>query len=62
MSSSLMRCSNLNKVKYTIKTMEIILIFNDKKINGYAFIDECGHCIIIVYGESKRDLIKNYLL
>lgn len=26
--------------------------------NGYAFMDECGHCIIIVYGEKlKKDMI-----
>jgi len=30
-------------------------------LNGYAFIDEKGHCIIIVYSEKKRDLVKKYL-
>lgn len=25
--------------------------------NGYAFIDECDYCIIIVYGESRRDML-----
>jgi hypothetical protein len=25
--------------------------------SGYAFIDEFNHCIIIVYGESRRDSI-----
>ncbi len=44
-------------MKYTIETMKNILIFDDKKLQGYSFIDEWGHCIIIVYGESKRDLI-----
>jgi len=48
-------------MKYTIQIMKTILSFDDKKLKGYAFIDEWGHCIIIVYGESKRDLIKKYL-
>ena len=36
----------------------------DKKtiiIDGYAFIDECGNCIIIVYGEGRRDSMIKYL-
>lgn len=41
--------------------MKVILIIDNKKLNGYAFIDEYDHCIIIVYGESKRDLIIKYL-
>lgn len=39
-------------------------INNDGKLillNGYAFIDEWGRCIIQVYGEGKRDLLSNYL-
>ena len=28
---------------------------------GYAFIDECGGCIIIVYGEGRRDAMAKYL-
>lgn len=31
-------------------------------LNGYAFYDKLGNCIIIVYGESKRDLLSKYLL
>ena len=31
------------------------------KINGYAFMDECGSCIIIVYGEGRRDAMSKYL-
>lgn len=30
-------------------------------LNGYAFIDECGRCIIIVYGEGRRDSMAEYL-
>lgn len=30
-------------------------------LNGYAFLDKKGHCIIIVYGESKRDSVSEYL-
>lgn len=48
-------------MKYTIEKMTTILMVDDKPLNGYAFIDEWGHCIIIVYGENKRDLIINLL-
>lgn len=34
---------------------------NDKELNGYAFLDEDGHCIIITYGEKKRDILQRYL-
>ena len=39
-----------------------IFFENKKKIvlNGYAFIDEFGKCIIIVFGEGRRDSMKNY--
>jgi len=34
------------------------------KLNGYAFIDNYGHCYIITYGEGRRDsyltLFKKY--
>ena len=29
--------------------------------NAYAFIDEGGHCIIIVAGERRKDLLVEYL-
>jgi hypothetical protein len=29
--------------------------------NAYAFIDEMGHCIIIVAGEKRRDQLSEYL-
>ncbi len=48
-------------MKYTIQIMKTVLIFDNKELKGYAFIDEWGHCIIIVYGESKRDLVKKFL-
>jgi len=36
---------------------------NKKKhsYTGYAFLDEHRYCIIIVYGESKRNLVSKYL-
>jgi len=36
---------------------------NKKKfsLDGYAFMDSSGHCIIIVYGEGKRDTMSEYL-
>jgi hypothetical protein len=30
-------------------------------LNGYAFLDECGRTIIIVYGEGRRDAMSKYL-
>ena len=30
-------------------------------LNGYAFIDENGSTIIIVYGEGRRDDMSKYL-
>ena len=53
-------------MKYTIENMKQPLTFltDDKKVistNGYAFIDECGCTIIIVYGEGKRDGMAKYL-
>lgn len=36
---------------------------NKKKrvYNAYAFMDKSGHCIIIVYGERRRDQMAEYL-
>jgi len=53
-------------MEYTIEKMDTKISFeNDKKkdvlLMGYAFIDEMGHCVFIVYGERKRDLIIEYL-
>jgi hypothetical protein len=30
-------------------------------LDGYAFMDESGGCIIIVYGEGRRDAMEKYL-
>ena len=54
-------------MKHTIQKMSHVLRFQDENkkwisLIGYAFIDECGHCIIIVYGEKKRDVLSEYLL
>ena len=43
-----------NKFEYTEGNQIISL-------NGYAFIDECGNTIIIVYGEGRRDTMSKYL-
>jgi hypothetical protein len=53
-------------MKHTIERMKnplVILDDNRKPIttNGYAFIDESGHTIIIVYGEGRRDAMSKYL-
>lgn len=51
-------------MKYTIQNMkEPLIYFENKKmvkLNGYAFIDEFGKCIIIVFGEGRRDTLKKY--
>jgi hypothetical protein len=46
-----------------MKNPLVILDDNRKPIttNGYAFIDESGHTIIIVYGEGRRDAMSKYL-
>jgi hypothetical protein len=49
-------------MEYTIKNIKP-KTFEDKQTkkqitqNGYAFLDKFGCCIIIVYGESRRDSI-----
>ncbi len=52
-------------MNHTIEKMPPLEILDDKgkliKINGYAFMDECGNCIIIVYGEGRRDAMSKYL-
>jgi hypothetical protein len=53
-------------MKHTTEKMNHKLTFlddNKKAIvtNGYAFIDEFGCCIIIVYGEGRRDAMSKYL-
>lgn len=53
-------------MKFTIEKMKTPLTFLDDrkkeiKLNGYAFIDEYDHCIIITYGEGYRDLMSKYL-
>jgi hypothetical protein len=53
-------------MKHTIEKMkEKLTIQIDRKTlvsyNGYAFIDEFGSCIIIVYGENRRDMMSEYL-
>ena len=47
-----------------IKSKKIsYLLKNEKKITlqGYAFIDQYGHCICIVYGESKKVFMEKFL-
>jgi hypothetical protein len=53
-------------MKHIIEKMKRPLVFlNDNRkettINGYAFIDEWGNTIIIVYGEGRRDDMSKYL-
>jgi hypothetical protein len=53
-------------MKHMIVKMKNPLVFLDenRKVitnNGYAFIDEFGGCIIIVYGEGRRDGMSKYL-
>lgn len=54
-------------MKYTIVKMQNKIEYYDYALkkqvsyNAYAFIDENGHCIIIVAGERRRDLTTEYL-
>ena len=47
-----------------MKNPLVILDENRKttSTNGYAFIDDCGSTIIIVYGEGRRDGMSKYLI
>lgn len=45
-------------MKHTIQKMDVKDADN---LSGYAFLDESGDCIIIVYGEGRRDLMSKYL-
>lgn len=53
-------------MKFKIKKMEAKSpIMKDNKVvgqmNGYAFVDHCGSCYIVVYGERQRDLMDKML-
>ena len=52
-------------MKHTIVKMKHPMVYleNRKEIinEGYAFIDEQGNTIIIVYGEGRRDDMDKYL-
>jgi hypothetical protein len=52
-------------MKHTIEKMKNKLEYTEGKsvvsMTGYAFIDESGSCIIIVYGEGRRDAMSKYL-
>ena len=54
-------------MRHTIHKMQNKIEYYDYSLkkqisyNAYAFIDEDGHCIIIVAGEKRRDLLSEYL-
>ena len=53
-------------MKFTIEKLKHKFEFLENNhtfvsLNGYAFIDEFGGCIIIVYGEGRRDAMSKYL-
>jgi len=45
-----------NKIKYYDYSLKKHVSYNT-----YAFIDDGGHCIIIVGGEGRRDQMAEYL-
>ena len=45
-----------NKIEYYDYSLRKLISYN-----SYAFIDEDGHCIIIVAGEKRRDAMAEYL-
>lgn len=46
----------VNPIEYYDYDKKKMVVFN-----AYAFIDEMGHCIIIVAGEKRRDQLSEYL-
>ena len=52
-------------MKHTIEKLKLKLEYTEGKtvvsLTGYAFVDECGGTIIIVYGEGRRDAMSKYL-
>jgi len=48
-------------MNFSIEEIKATLIVDEKELKGYAFMDEEGRCIIITYGEKKRDILKRYL-
>jgi hypothetical protein len=52
------------KMPYTIEKMKNNLEYIEGNslisLNGYAFIDEFGRCIIIVYGENNKSRMSSY--
>lgn len=52
-------------MKHTIQKLKYKLEYTEGKtvvsLNGYAFVDESGGTIIIVYGEGRRDAMSKYL-
>ena len=53
-------------MKYTIENTKYELeVLNEKKklitSKGFAFMDEEGKCMIIVYGNGHKDTMINYL-
>lgn len=45
-------------MKHTIEKMKIQDVDG---LSAYAFLDESGNCIIIVYGDGRRDSMSKYL-
>jgi hypothetical protein len=52
-------------MKHTIEKLKQKLEYTEGKtiisLTGYAFVDESGGTIIIVYGEGRRDAMSKYL-
>lgn len=52
-------------MKHTIEKMKNNFEYTEKNsvisYNGYAFMDEFGDCIIIVYGEGRKNAMSKYL-
>lgn len=52
-------------MNHRIEKLKHKLEYQDGKnlisLNGYAFIDDFGNTIIIVYGENRRDDMAKYL-
>lgn len=53
-------------MKITIQVMKRKMEFFEKRNfrseTGYAFVDECGYCHIVVYGEVLRKIYEKILI
>ena len=50
-------------MEIVIKKFDHVLVYRNEqkkliKLQGYSFLDSNGNCMIIAYGEERRDFLK----